>query len=153
VLSQKEQTCIRGDRPITHTQIHTHTHTMRTTRQEQSKEKRLEKLLRNCRAVRDVFRSVCESAMCSTGHLRQFVPCTLTGPHLSAALPTASINPWRSSCPIAVYPCKHFKHRHTHTLRRQTEHREDWSGCTRSRQVQSRTKTVECPACTRRLSV
>ena len=36
----------------------------------------------------------------------------------------------------------------THTLRRQTEHRKDWSGCTRSRQVQSRTKTVACPACT-----
>ena len=36
-------------------------------------------------------------------------------------------------------------HTHTHTLRRQTEHRKDWSGCTRSRQVQSRTKTVACP--------
>ena len=43
--------------------------------------------------------------------------------------------------------------RHTHTLWRQTEHRESRPGCTKSRQVQSRTKTVACPAYTRRLSV
>ena len=87
----------------TNTHKHTQTHTMRTARQEQSKEKRLQKLLSNCRAVLDVFRFVGECAMCSTGQPRQFVPCTLTCPHLSAALPTTSINPWR------------LKHKHTHT--------------------------------------
>ena len=44
-----------------------HTHTMRTARQEQSKEKRSEKLPRNCRAVLDAFQSVGKRAMCSTG--------------------------------------------------------------------------------------
>ena len=45
----------------------------------------------------------------STGRLRQFVPCTVSCPQISAALPTTSINPWRSLCPIAVYPCKQFR--------------------------------------------
>ena len=45
----------------THAQTHACTQTLRTAIQEQSKEKRLEKLLRNCRAVLDVFRSGKES--------------------------------------------------------------------------------------------
>ena len=111
----------------THTHTHTHTHNEnRETRTEQGKAVE-RKLLRNCRAVLDVFRSVGECTMCSTGHLRHLVPCTLICPHLSAAPPTTSTNPWRSSCPIAVYPCKHFRtgpvlgapthttHTHTHT--------------------------------------
>ena len=46
-----------------HTRLHTHaqadarTHTLRTARQEQRKQKRLENLLGNCRAVLDVCRS------------------------------------------------------------------------------------------------
>ena len=48
----------REDIKHTATHTHTHTHTLRIAKQEQSKEKRLEEVLRSCRAVLDVFRSV-----------------------------------------------------------------------------------------------
>ena len=38
--------------------IYVYTHTLRTTRQEQSKKSRQRNLLRNCRAVLDIFQSV-----------------------------------------------------------------------------------------------
>ena len=38
-----------------HKHTYKHTHTLRTAKREQSKERRLEKLLRSCRAVQDVF--------------------------------------------------------------------------------------------------
>ena len=65
---------------------------MRTARQEQSKEKRLEKLLRNSRAVLDVFRSGKESALQERMSFPWF--------ELFDALPAlaTSIDPWRSLC-------------------------------------------------------
>ena len=52
----------------THTHTHTHTHTLRTAKQEQSKEKRFEKVLRDCSAILHVFRSVDQSTVHSALH-------------------------------------------------------------------------------------
>ena len=72
--------------------MNTDTHMMRTARQEQSKEKQLEKLLRNSRAVLDVFRSGKESALQERMSFLWF--------ELFDALPAlvTFINPWRILC-------------------------------------------------------
>ena len=88
----------------THTPLHTpvHTHTMRTAKQEQSKKSGERKLLRDSRAVLDVFRSVDK---CSNVQLRvrsQFFPSSLPCIRICAAPPTDHNSPTEevvSSCP------------------------------------------------------
>ena len=82
----------------THTHTHTHTHMLRIARQEQSKEKRREKLLRNCRAVPDILQSGKED----TAQVQSFFVLWFT----RLTLPQTSMNPRSSSCSILPRPYK-----------------------------------------------
>ena len=72
----------------THTRTHTHTHTHNENRKNKNSARKAVKLLRNSKAVLDVFRSVAKCGNVQRGVQWQFVPGALTCSQNCAALPT-----------------------------------------------------------------
>ena len=156
---------------LTHPPVHTHAraHTMRTANKNRARKAVKENFSGAAGQPWACFGLLIEEGMCSSGlGMIQCVLCALACPQRRSA-PTHTHTMQRAPKPLnpcthtlVVYNTVQYKqwvhtwsictHTHTHTMAT-TGHRESRPGCTRSRQVQSRTKTVACPACTRRLSV